>query len=458
MLKSLIRRMVPTSVMRIYHKTLAILAAKIYGEPSLRMVVIGVTGTNGKTTTSHMIAAVLEGAGHTVGMATTSNFRVAGKDRLNATKMTMLGRFALQKLLAQMVEQGCTHAVIETSSEGIAQFRNVGIAYDVAVLTNLTPEHLESHGGFENYKAAKLKLFTSLISGPIKRIGGNVVPKTSVVNLASVHAHDFLSSDANKKYGYLLERDKGSVASQEPASAVWPLAIIKGLDPAYDASGASFVVRDHRFHVPLLGPANAENALAAISVGSALGVPLDSMVKSLGALRTVPGRQETIDAGQDFVAMVDYAHEPEAMRRLYELLAVIPRKRTIHIIGSAGGGRDKARRTVLGGMAGKMADVVIVTNEDPYDEDPRTIIDAVASGARASGKKDGVDLFVIDERRAALDKAISMAESGDLVLATGKGAEQWICVAGGIKEPWDERTEMRDAIVRSRVSHAHADR
>lgn len=449
----------PPSLLRAYHKTLAVLAAWVYGDPSSRMVVIGVTGTNGKTTTSNMIAAVLEGAGHTVGLATTSNFRIAGMERLNATKMTMLGRFALQKLLRQMVDAGCTHAVIETSSEGIAQFRHVGVAYDVAVLTNLTPEHLESHGGFENYKAAKLKLFDALMRGPEKRIDGVVVQRASVVNLASPHADDFLAHSANKKYGYLVARATGAGgATSEPALTAWPLAVIKALEPSYDASGSSFAVRDVRFRVPMLGQANAENALAAIAVGIAVGVPLESMATSLRALRTVPGRQETVHAGQDFIAMVDYAHEPEAMRRLYEMLSVVPHGRTIHIIGSAGGGRDKARRSVLGKMAGELANVVIVANEDPYDEEPRAIMEAVAAGAREAGKKEGSDLFVIEDRRAALEKAVSMAVKGDLVLATGKGAEQWICVADGKKVPWDERTELQNAIVRSRERHAYADR
>lgn len=442
--------MVPPVVLRRYHNLLARLAAKVYGEPSLRMIVIGVTGTNGKTTTANMIATVLEGAGHKVGLATTSNFRIAGKQTINATKMTMLGRFALQKLLSQMVEAGCEFAVIETSSEGIAQFRHVGIAYDVAVLTNLTPEHLESHGGFENYKAAKLELFESLLRGPSKRLGETVIQKVSVVNLASVHANDFLGKSANKKYGYLVERSVGVDGDGKPGLTAWPLAIIKALTPIYEAKGCSFLVRGTRFHLPMLGPVNVENALAAITVGLSQGLSLESMSKSLENLPIVPGRQEFINAGQNFMAMVDYAHEPEAMKRLYELLATVSRKRVIHIIGSAGGGRDKARRSILGRMAGELADVVIVTNEDPYDEDPRVIIDAVAQGARSAGKKEGVDLYVIDDRKQALAKAVSMAGEGDLVLSTGKGAEQWICVKDGKKVAWDEREELKDAIVRSR--------
>src|SRR5688572_27133784 len=172
MLKRLAKKLLPAKAVGAYHRAFALTAAARYGRPSERMIVIGVTGTNGKSTTSNMIARVLEGAGFRVGLATTCNFRIAGKEWLNDTKMTMLGRFRLQKLLADMVKAGCEYAVVETSSEGIAQHRHVGINYDVAVFTNLTPEHIESHGGFENYKAAKLKLFAKLAGDRRKTLKG----------------------------------------------------------------------------------------------------------------------------------------------------------------------------------------------------------------------------------------------------------------------------------------------
>ncbi|HTK05381.1 MAG TPA: UDP-N-acetylmuramyl-tripeptide synthetase [Candidatus Eisenbacteria bacterium] len=444
MLKRLLKRLAPAGAVRAYHRGLAALASVRYGRPSSKMIVVGVTGTNGKSTTSNMIAAVLEGAGFRVGLATTCNFRIAGREWLNDTKMTMLGRFRLQKLLRDMVAAGCDYAVIETSSEGIAQSRHAGIDYDVAVFTNLTPEHIESHGGFEHYKAAKLKLFAKTASGKRKTLGGKTIPKTLVANLASPYAAEFLAFKANKKYGFLAEL-KGDSA---PKLTEWPLAVVKALGIELAPEGPRFTVRDVSFELKMPGMINVENALAAISVGLSQAIDLAVMSRALAGIESVPGRQERIDAGQDFTAMVDYSHEPASFARLYEIIDAMPKRRVIHVIGSAGGGRDKSRRTVLGELAAKHADLVVVTNEDPYDEDPQEIIDAVAHGARKAGKKDGVDLFVVPDRRDGLEKAVNLAEKGDLVIATGKGAEQWICVAGGKKIPWDERTEMRRAIAR----------
>ncbi len=459
MLKRLLKSVVPKGALGAYHRAMAKAAALRYGNPSASMVVIGVTGTNGKSTTANMIAAVLEGAGFRVGLATTCNFRIAGKEWLNDTKMTMLGRFRLQKLLAQMRDAGCRYAVIETSSEGIAQYRHAGIAYDMAVFTNLTPEHIESHGGFENYKAAKAKLFAKLSTDPRKSFDGKDVPKVIVSNLDSPHGQFFLDHTANKKYGYMVERrglspqgtvpQPDSLASPDsaaPRKIEWPIALVKAMSPEYAADGARFNVRDVPFRLQMLGVINVENAMAAVAVGLSQGIELPVMAKALAEFKGVPGRQEFIRAGQDFLAIVDYAHEPESFRKLYDLIGLLPKRRIIQIIGSAGGGRDKSRRTVLGTLAAQKADVVIVTNEDPYDEDPDAIIEAVAAGAREAGKRDGENLFVVKDRREALAAAVGMAQKDDIVVATGKGAEQWICVADGKKVPWDERVEMRKAI------------
>lgn len=445
MLKRLLKRLAPAGALRAYHRTLATVASARYGRPSSKMIVVGVTGTNGKSTTSNMIARVLEGAGFRVGLATTCNFRIAGKEWLNDTKMTMLGRFRLQKLLRDMADAGCEYAVVETSSEGIAQSRHAGINYDVAVFTNLTPEHIESHGGFENYKAAKLKLFAKTASDPRKTLGGRTVPKTLVANLDSPYAAEFLDFKANKKYGFTVGAKPEDGAKK---LVEWPIAIVKALGIQLLPDGSRFTVRDVPFALRMPGLINVENALAAVAVGLSQAVDLGVMASALGALESVPGRQERIDLGQDFVVMVDYSHEPASFARLYEIIDGMPKRKVIHVIGSAGGGRDKSRRTVLGEMAARRADVVVVTNEDPYDEDPQAIIDAVAHGARTGGKKDGVDLFVVPDRRDALEKAVNLAGTGDLVVATGKGAEQWICVAGGKKVPWDERAEMRRAIAK----------
>jgi UDP-N-acetylmuramoyl-L-alanyl-D-glutamate--2,6-diaminopimelate ligase len=196
----------------------------------------------------------------------------------------------------------------------------------------------------------------------------------------------------------------------------------------------------------LPGRVNVENALAAVAIASTLGLPLDAIARRLGEVEGIPGRFERIDEGQPWTVIVDYAPEPASLGRLYETVESIPHTRLIHVLGSCGGGRDVARRPILGRMAGERADFVIVTNEDPYDDDPRAIMDQVADGARAAGKHDDASLLIVEDRREAIFEAMRRAEPGDLVLLTGKGCEQAIMVAGGKHLPWDERTVAREAI------------
>ena len=440
-----LKRLLPEPILDRYHLILAHLAAWVYGFPSEKMIVIGVTGTNGKSTTCNLIAGILEEAGHKVGLTTTVNFRIAGKDWLNPYKMTMLGRFRLQKLLAEMAAAGCTHAVIETSSEGVKQHRHAAINYDIAVFTNLTPEHIESHGGFDNYKAAKGKLFAKLAREKVKKLGGRPVAKTSVVNLNDPFADYFLSFPVPVRVGYRVDGPAaagGSVAASQLQSAVI------AEDVRTEAAGSLFTVEGHEYELKLVGAFNVENALAAIAVGRVLGIGHEVMTAALRRVEVVPGRMEFIDAGQPFSVLVDYAPEPESFRRLYEAVALFPRKRIIHVLGSCGGGRDVARRPILGKMAAERADIVVVTDEDPYDDDPLTIIKEVAAGAAAAGKTEGKDLLLIPDREEALNRAVALAQPGDLVIATGKGAEQAIVTAGGVKLPWDEREKLRQAIAR----------
>lgn len=435
-MKTFLKKIIPESALLAYHHALSTVAAWYYGEPSLKMVVIGVTGTNGKSTTSNLIAHVLEADGRRVGVTTTVNFRIAGREWLNDTKMTMLGRSRLQRLLAEMVRERCGFAVVETSSEGIKQGRHADIAYDVAVFTNLTPEHLEAHGGFENYKAAKGQLFAKLSRDPRKTIAKQTVPKVIVANLDSPHAGYFLSFPADRRIGFT--RDGVDAPSGVERVAADNLQVGPG--------GSTFTVDGVPFTTHLPGAFNVDNALAAIAVGLSQAVPLEVAAEGLAGVAGVPGRMEFIEAGQDFKVLVDYAPEPESVRQLYEAVGLFPHKRIIHVLGSCGGGRDRDRRPILGQLAAEHADIVFVTNEDPYDDDPQQIINEVAAGALALGKREGQDLFLVPDRAEALNRAVAMAEAGDLLIATGKGAEQAICVARGRKIPWDERTQLREAI------------
>ena len=343
-----------------------------------------------------------------------------------------------------MVDAGCHYAVIETSSEGIKQHRHAAIHYDAVVFTNLTPEHIASHGSFENYKNAKGELFAKLSRDSVKRLRGILVPKASVVNLDSPHAGFFLAFSANKKYGFSVEKLPSEKV--KPNFTEWPFAIVKALNVALLPDASHFTVRDVPFTLYMLGTFNIENALAAIAVGLSQGIELSVMARGLEKLKGVPGRLEFISEGQPFSVIVDYAPEPESFRKLYEVVAMLPKKKIIHVLGSCGGGRDKDRRPILGALAAKSADIVIVTNEDPYDDNPSGIIQDVAAGAEKEGKILGKNLFTFLDRGEAIEKAIAFAEQSDLVLVTGKGAEQAICIENGKKIPWDDRIKIRQIL------------
>jgi len=427
MLKRILKKFIPKKGLLFYHWALARVAALYYGQPANKLIVIGVTGTNGKTTVVNFIAQYLENLGQKVGLASTVNFKVAEREWINDKKMTMLGRFQTQKLLKDMVKAGCKYAVVETSSQGVSQYRHIGINYDLVVFTNLTPEHIEAHGSFEAYRDAKEKLFEHLSRSPRKKINNKIIDKIIIAN------SDDTESSRLKKY-------------------VVDKFITYGLtNPAeYQAqdlnltSGLSFKIKDWQIKTDFLGQFTLYNILAALAVIDTLGWSL--AVAANSELKGVPGRQEWIDEGQNFKVMVDYAPEPESLGQLYQALEVVLHQRLIHVLGSCGGGRDKARQPILGKMAGQTADVVVVTNEDPYDDDPEAIIANVAQGAIEVGKILKENLFKISDRREAIKLALSLAKKNDLVLITGKGAEQFICVANDKKIPWDDRRIVRELL------------
>lgn len=408
----IIKKFIPKSLKKLYHFTLAKLAAFVYGYPSRKLTVVGITGTGGKSSTVYLLARLLESAGWKVGATSTVFFKIGEWEKLNDKKMTMLGRFQTQKMLRQMVSAGCKVAIIETTSQGIEQYRHLDIDYNTVVLTNLYPEHIEAHGGFENYKKAKGKLFATR-------------PKTIIVNGDDENAEYFLSFPAERKIKFNLSDLN---------------------DLKLDGQGIYFVWNNTRFDLPLLGKYNGYNALCALTIAKSLGLSIEEIQKAAPAMKNIPGRLEFIDNGQPFKVIVDYAYEPKAMAGLYETIKMIPHQKVIHVLGSTGGGRDKARRPILGQIVGEGADYAIITNEDPYDENPQEIINQVAAGVLSAGKIEGENLWKILDRREAIAKALSLAQANDLVLITGKGAEQAICVANEKKIPWDDRAVARELL------------
>jgi len=435
-IKSAIKSILPKGALSAYHYSLALLANAIYGFPSRRLIVVGVTGTQGKTTTAHMISHLLNELGQPCGLISTALIKIGKREWLNDLKMTMPGRFKLQSYLRKMIGVGCKFAVIETSSEGIAQWRHIGISYDAAVFTNLSPEHIEAHGSYDNYRNAKLKLWKKIMAGKPKVIGGKTVSRLSVINADDKEADLFLRLPADKKIAFSVHGQKNSAAEvnllAEKVSA--------------DAFKSAFLINGVEFNLSVGGEFTVYNALAAVSVLTGWGFNLKLIAKVASSFTGTPGRLEFIKAGQNFSAVVDYAHTPESLEAVYRAISSQKNnKKIIAVLGSCGGGRDQAKRPVLGKLAGQFAGEVIVTNEDPYDEDPLSIMKAVAEGAASAGKVMAKNLFIIEDRRQAIARAAKQAQANDLVIITGKGCEQWLMTSKG-KIPWDDRRVVEEEI------------
>ena len=418
--KKILKNFAPEFLISGYHFFLSFLSFLLYRAPSQqnKMKVIGVTGTNGKSTVVEMIARILEGAGFSVAFISSIRFKIGDEEKKNELRMTMPGRFTIQRFLRQALDGGCDYAIIEVTSEGIKQHRHRFIDFDVAVFTNLAPEHIESHGSFKAYQQAKGKLFQATRG-------------IHIINLDDEHADYFLQFSSQKKYGYTLEGKEKEGVSIVSASIL----------PSTQEKKTSFELDDIIFHLRLLGKFNIYNALAAIGVVRSQGVNLQTSKKSLESIEGIPGRMEEVVA-EPFKVIVDYAFTPQALKKVYQNLKndFSPSK-MICVLGACGGGRDKWKRPVLGEIASRYCQKIIITNEDPYDEDPEKIIEDVARGAKKETEK-------IIDRREAIQKALSYAQAGDVVVVTGKGSEPCICVAGGKKVPWDDRKVVREEFQR----------
>jgi UDP-N-acetylmuramoyl-L-alanyl-D-glutamate--2,6-diaminopimelate ligase len=427
-LKSLLKKIVPKQLFSAYYYRLAMGSAMYYGRPSEKMIVIGVTGTKGKTSTANFIWAGLSKK-YKVGMITSANIRIGDHEELNAYHMTMPGRATIQRLMKKMVQAGCQYCVIETTSEGIKQFRHKGIHYDTLVFTNLTPEHLPSHGGsFENYKQAKGTIFRELSQRPKKVIDGKEISTTVIVNADSEHKDYFLSFPADNKLTYSIVNPSDF---QVKGSIHTPL-------------GPQFTLGDASYHLSILGTFNIYNALPAIIIAEKAGLSPADIQAGLERLTLIPGRMEQIQEGQDFTVIVDYAHEKESMGALLATAKSMRQgsAKIIVLLGAEGGGRDKAKRPAMGQIVGKEADYVVVSDVDPYEDDPKQIAEDIAVVAERFGKVREENLFTILDRKEGIAKAISLAKAGDIVLITGKGAEQSMYTNAG-KISWDDREVVR---------------
>ncbi|MCG2689951.1 UDP-N-acetylmuramoyl-L-alanyl-D-glutamate--2,6-diaminopimelate ligase [Candidatus Parcubacteria bacterium] len=414
--KGIVRKIIPKFIMSWYHLSFAFLAALRYGFPSRKMVVVGITGTNGKSTTLDLAHRVLEQTGSGVASCSSVRFKINETEWPNMLKMTMPGRFFLQKFLKRANKAKCKYAIIEVTSEGILQHRNKFIDFDIAIFTNLSPEHIERHGSFEKYREAKAKFF--------KQVKG-----LHIMNMDDEHAPYFLQIVSKEKIGYTAD-GQGSFSGK--------LVTAKNIQDL--GKGVSFQVGNVIFELNLLGRFNVYNALGAICLGLSQGLSLEQCEKALETAEGIPGRMETIYLGP-FKAVIDYAFTPNALKQVYKTLAAKSKEqmanRLVCVLGACGGGRDKWKRPVLGEIAKEYCEQIIVTNEDPYDEPPEEIIDQVVQGA-------GPKALKIVDRRKAINKALSLAKQGDIVIITGKGCEPWICVENGKKIAWDDRQVVKE--------------
>ncbi|MBI2626219.1 MAG: UDP-N-acetylmuramoyl-L-alanyl-D-glutamate--2,6-diaminopimelate ligase [Candidatus Nealsonbacteria bacterium] len=411
MVKDIIKKFIPVFLLDWYYLSLPFLGAIFYRFPSKKIKVIGVTGTNGKSTVVSMIAEILKEAGFKTASLSSIKFKIADKEWVNTLKMTMPGRMKLQKFLRQAVDAGCEFAVLEVTSEGIKQHRHSFIDFDTAVFTNLSKEHIERHGSFEKYREAKGKLF---------RACKNI----HIINRDDENAEYFLQFPAKKKYGFDLCDD---LYEARPHTSCMRPGLIQGLTQHIG-------IKDIQpLNLKLLGDFNIYNALAAISVGLSQGIDLEICKRAVEKIENIPGRMELV-IKEPFKVFVDYAHTPAALRKVYETLLKprpqTPNPKLICVLGAAGGGRDKWKRPELGKIAAQYCDQIILTNEDPYDESPEKILEDVARGAPDAQK--------ILDRREAIKTALGLANPGDAVIITGKGSEPWMCVKGGKKIPWSD--------------------
>src|SRR3990167_7650966 len=337
-IKSIIKIFVPKRFISLYHLTLAALAACYYGWPSKKMIIIGITGTKGKTSAANFIWSVLNAGGRKIGLIGTANIRIGEMETLNKYHMTMPGRFILQKLLKQMASAGCEFAVVETTSEGIKQWRHFGIFYDIAVFTNLTPEHLEAHGNsFEIYREAKGRMFKALKNGERKIIGGKEIKKIIIVNYDDPHKEYFLNFPADKKINFGTKQGADFQSDKIRNTG----------------EGLEFLAGSTPYQINISGKFNVYNPLPAVAIGSVFGVSSEQIQGGLKSLKNIPGKMEKIDEDQDFAVFVDYAHEKEGMSAVLETANEITAGKVIVLLGAEGGGRDKAKRPILGEIAGK---------------------------------------------------------------------------------------------------------
>jgi UDP-N-acetylmuramoyl-L-alanyl-D-glutamate--2,6-diaminopimelate ligase len=407
------------------------LAAAFHDFPARKLTVIGVTGTDGKTTTSNLIHKILIAAGLKAGMISTVNAVIGDEVLDTGFHVTTPDAHDVQGYLAKMVDAGLTHIVLETTSHGWSQHRVDACEFDIGVVTNITHEHMDEHGSYENYRAAKARLFSSL-EWTREKPQGN--PRLGVINRDDVKSFAFLNDHIKVNrinYGLGEEAD------------------VRGVDIEYSPAGIKFMAESKDFRVAisssLVGAYNVSNCLAALTATvHGLGIDPQVAAQGIAALENIPGRMERIDMGQNFTAIVDFAHTPNALKSALEAGRTMTQGRVISVFGSAGL-RDKEKRRMMAETSAELADLTVLTAEDPRTESLDGILEEMAAGARSKGGREGETFWRVADRGEAIKFALRLAREGDIVLSCGKGHEQSMCF-GKTEYLWDDRTAMRAAL------------
>ncbi len=413
------------------------LSAAFFGYPSRGLQVIGVTGTDGKTTTSTLIHAILSAAGRNAGLISTIRAEIAGRSYDTGFHVTTPEAFDVQRYLHEMVQAGTQVAVLETTSHALDQGRVNCVDYDVAVVTNVTHEHLDWHGTWDNYMAAKAKLFKAL-STAHRKPG---TPKVAVLNADDRSYHWLKDIPADIQWVYGLDRRR------QPD--------ITAQDIVYTSEGTSFTALTPIVDIPvqlrLPGKHNVYNAMAAMAATLALGVPPQAIQKGLASVQQVRGRMEWVEEARPlgFDVVVDFAHTPNALEKTLELARelVAPRGGRVIVVFGSAGLRDRQKRFLMGQVAGRLADLIVVTAEDPRTERVEDISAEIARGLETEGRKEGLDFWLVHDRAEAIAYAIQLARPGDMVLTCGKAHESSMCY-GTEELPWDEFAAVRQALAR----------
>ena len=392
-----------------YHYLLALTGAIIYRFPSRKIFVIQITGTKGKTSTAELVSAILEEAGFKTALVGTLRFKIGDKTEMNKFKMTMPGRFFVQQFLRKAVRAKCDFVIIESTSQGILQFRHKFIQSDALIFTNLSPEHIESHGSYKNYRDAKLEYVKALEKSNKKR-------KILVVNKDDKEAPFFLKNNIKEKYEYSLKDAE-------------PYTLTK--------QGLTMTFKEVEIKSYLFGKFNIYNILAAVTFAKTQSISTNTIKKALEKFEGIRGRVERIREGQDFTIVVDYAHTADSLEKLYE---AFPDSKRICVLGNTGGGRDKWKRPIMAEIADKYCSYIILTNEDPYDENPQQILEDMTKGIQ------NTEYEIIMDRREAINKSLSKAKTGDTVLITGKGTDPYIMGPNNSKLEWDDANIVREEL------------